>query len=106
MSPTKSTIRFGFSKKVKLRYIGPFDIIAKVCNLAYELVLSPSLDNVHNIFHISMLKKYIRDEGHIIPDYKELNIQVDTTYGEETVKILHRQNKVLRRNIITLVKVL
>lgn len=80
--PQKITIRFGFFGKLKPRYIGPFDIVA-----TYELALPPSLDKVHNICHISMLKKHIRDESHIILDYRELSIQPDVTYEEEPIKI-------------------
>lgn len=105
MSPTKDTIRFGFSGKLKPRY-NHFDKIARVRDLIYELALPPSLDNVHNVFYISMLRKYIRDKSCIIPNYTELNIQPNVTYEEELVKILDKQNKVLRRKTIPLVKVL
>ena len=106
ISPTKGTMRFGFSGKLKPRYIGPFDVIRKVGELAYELALPPSLDKVHNVFHVSMLKKYIRDPNHILPDYRELNVQPDATYEEKPLRILAKRDKVLRRKTITLVKVL
>lgn len=48
----------------------PFDSITKVSGLA----LLPNLDGVHNIFHISILKKYVRDKSHIIPNYTKLDI--------------------------------
>lgn len=73
--------------------------------MAYELVLPHSLDKVHNVFNISLLKKYIQDEGHIILDYREHRIQSDVTYEEEPVRILDKQNKLLMRKTITLVKV-
>lgn len=101
----KDSIRFGYSKKFKIGYIGPIDIIVGVIDLANELALLPSLVKVHNVFYISMLKKYIWDEVHIIPDYKELIIQRDATCEEEPVRILDKQNKVLRRKTIPLVRV-
>ena len=106
ISPTKGVMRFGFSGKPKPRYIGPFDVIRKVGELAYELALPPSLDKVHNVFHVSMLKKYVRDPNHILPDYRELNVQPDATYEEKPMCILAKRDKVLRRKTIPLVKVL
>lgn len=70
------------------------------------MTLPPGLDMVHNVFYKSMHKKYIRDGGHIIPDYRELNNQHDATYEEEPVRILEKQNKVQRRRTIPLIKVL
>ena len=106
VSPTKGNVRFGFSGKLKPRYIGPFDIIARIGDMAYELALPPNMDKIHNVFHVSMLKKYVRDESHIIPDFGELNVQPDTTYEEKPIKILDTRDKVLRRKTIRLVKVL
>lgn len=90
MSPKKGTIKFGFPKKLKARYIRHFDIIARVGELTYELVLPPSLDKVHNLLHISKFKKYIWDESYIIQDYKEVNIQPEVTDVEEPIRILDR----------------
>ena len=64
------------------------------------------MDKIHNVFHVSMLKKYVRDESHIIPDFGELNVQPDTTYEEKPIRILDTRDKVLRRKTIRLVKVL
>lgn len=74
VSPAKGKVRFWSTWKLKSRYIGPFDIIIEVNDLAYELTLPPSLDGIHNVFCVSMLKKYIRDESHIIANYIELDI--------------------------------
>ena len=106
VSPTKGTTRFGFSGKLKPRYIGPFDIIARIGERAYELALPPSMDKVHNVFHVSMLKKYVRDDSHIILNYGELNVQLDASYEEEPIRILDSRDKILRRKTIRLVKVL
>lgn len=67
VSPTKGEVRFGSTGKLKSRYRGPFDIIEKVCHLAYEVALPPILDGMYIVFHVSMLKKYVCDESHIIP---------------------------------------
>lgn len=67
VSPTKSEVRLGSIGKLKSRYKGPFDIIEKVRHLAYEVALPPILDGMYIVFHVSMLKKYVCDESHIIP---------------------------------------
>ena len=52
-----------FRKKGKLspRFVGPFEILKCISKVAYELVLLPTLAGVHNVFHVSMLRKYILD---------------------------------------------
>ena len=64
------------------------------------------MDKVYNVFHVSMFKKYVGDESHIISDYGELNVQPDTTYEEKQIKILYTQDKILNKKTIRLVKVL
>jgi hypothetical protein len=61
VSPTKGIVRFGTTGKLSPRYIGPFEIIARVGSLAYRLQLPDSLRGVHNVFHVFMLRKYMRD---------------------------------------------
>ena len=51
--PTRGVIRFGCSGKMSPRYIGPFDIIERVREVAYRVALPPVLDGVHDVFHIS-----------------------------------------------------
>jgi hypothetical protein len=66
VSPTRGVVRFGVSRKLSLRYIGPFSILARVGILAYPLQLLESMARVHPIFHVSMLRKYLRDLNHQI----------------------------------------
>ena len=76
-------IRFRTSGKLKPRFIGPFQILDRIGSCAYRLALPPSLDGVHNVFHVSMLKKYVRDENHIITNFSDLELQSDLTYEEK-----------------------
>jgi hypothetical protein len=69
MSPTKGIVRFGIKVKLSPRYIVPYLITARVGSLAYRLQLPESKARVHPVFHVSMLRKYIRDP--------ELKIEVD-----------------------------
>lgn len=79
VSPTKGAVRFGSTCMLKPIYIGPFYINVRVIDLAYELALVPNIDGVPNVFHVSMLIKYVRDESHIIPNFTELDIQPNAT---------------------------
>ena len=51
ISPTKGVIRFGTRKKLSPRYIAPFEILDRVGDVDFRLVLPPSLEGVHNVFH-------------------------------------------------------
>ena len=72
-----------FEKKVKLspRFIGPFEILDKVGIVAYRLALPPALADSHNVFHISMLRKYVSDSSHVLK-YDTIALQKDLSYEE------------------------
>ncbi|GAA0174480.1 hypothetical protein LIER_27865 [Lithospermum erythrorhizon] len=59
--PVKFLKRFGMEEKLRSRYVGPFEILEKVGNLAYRVALPPTLSKVHDVFHVSMLRKYAYD---------------------------------------------
>ncbi|KAL5560324.1 hypothetical protein UlMin_036535 [Ulmus minor] len=66
ISPFKGIIRFGKRGKLNPRYIGPYEILERVGKAAYRLALPPNLATVHNVFHVSMLKKYVPDKSHVL----------------------------------------
>ena len=105
ISPIRGVMRFGKSGKLSPRYVGPFEILKRVGEVAYQLALPPTLTSAHDVFHVSMLKKYIPDASHKI-DYQDLEIREDMSYVEKPVKILDKKEKVLRTKIIPMVKVL
>ena len=72
ISPTKGVIRFGVRGKLSLRYIGPFEITERVGEVAYRLALPPSLEGVHDVFYVSQLRQYVKDDSHIV-DHTELS---------------------------------
>ena len=89
VSPMKGVKRFGKKKKLAPRYIGPYEIRARVGEVAYRLVLPPELSRIHPIFHVSMLRKYIADPSHVLqPQVVELS--EDLTYEEFPVEIVDR----------------
>ena len=105
ISPTMGVMRFGKSGKLSPRFVGPFEILRRVGVVAYQLALPPNLTSAHDVFHISMLKKYIPDPSHKI-DFSELEIQEDMSYLEKPLKILDTKERVLRTKTIPMVKVL
>ncbi|KAJ9177049.1 hypothetical protein P3X46_012303, partial [Hevea brasiliensis] len=101
VSPWKKVLRFGRKGKLSPRFIGPYEVIERVGPVAYRLALPPELDKIHNVFHVSMLRRYRSDPSHVI-SREEIEIQPDLTYEEEPLRIL----KELRNKQIPLVKVL
>ena len=73
--------------------------------VAYRLALPPSLAKIHNVFHVSMLRKYRSDPSHLL-SIDEVAIDRDLMYEEEPVEILAREVKQLRRKAVPLVNVL
>ncbi|XP_060968459.1 uncharacterized protein LOC133036010 [Cannabis sativa] len=100
-----SVKRFGKRGKLSPRYVGPFQILDRVGSVAYRIALPPSLSGVHNVFHVSQLRKYVSDPSHVL-SYETLGLQEDLSYNERPVKILDQKDRILRNKTITLVKVL
>ena len=98
-------VRFGKRGKLSPRYIGPFEIVERIDSVAYRLDLLEELSRVHNVFHISMLRKYISDLSHVL-EAPEIELKDDLSYEEQPVQILGREEKELRNKTISLVKVL
>ena len=98
-------MRFGKKGKLSPRYVGLFEIIERIDKVAYQLALPPALSNLHDVFHVSMLKKYLHDPSHVL-SYKSLDLDPKLTYKERPIKILDRKDKVLHNKIVSLVKVL
>ncbi|KAL8132071.1 hypothetical protein AgCh_007823 [Apium graveolens] len=87
------------------RYIGPFEVLRRVGKVAYKLVLPPQMQHLHNVFHVSLLKKYNADASHVI-ELGPVKIQPDLSYVEQPVRILDRKEMTLRNKVIPLVRVL
>ncbi|KAI5337664.1 hypothetical protein L3X38_016935 [Prunus dulcis] len=105
LSPWKGVVRFGRQGKLSPRYIGPYEVVERVGPVAYRLALHPDLFRLHDVFHVSMLRKYISDPSHVLEE-QPIELQEDLTYVEQQVQILDRKMQVLRSREIPLVKVL
>ena len=105
VSPWKGIMRFGNKGKLSPRYIGPYKIIERIGPLAYKLALPPELERIHNVFHVSMLRRYRSDPSHVLKD-SEMEISENLSYIEEPVTIVDYRIKQLRNREIPMVKVL
>ena len=64
--PKKRVARFSKRGKLSPKYIRPFEVLERVGTVAYRLALPPSLSSVHEVFHVSMLRKYTLDPTHVV----------------------------------------
>ena len=104
ISPMRGVIRFDSRRKLSPRFLGPFEVLERVGEVAYKLALLPSLDGVHDVFYISQLRRYVRDDNHIL-DHTELELRPNLFYTEKPMAILDRTTKELKKQIILLVLV-
>jgi hypothetical protein len=99
VSPMKGMKRFGVKGKLAPRYIGPFPILEKCGVVAYKLDLPPSLTGVHDIFHVSQLKKCLKAPMDVVLP-KVTSLEADLSYAEHPIKILDQKDRVTRRKTI------
>ena len=99
----RSSLRLGNCPKLAIRYCGPFKILKKIWLIAFILTLLASM-RVHNVFHVSLLKKHVTDPNHII-DWNVIQVEHEGDFWVEPVHILDRKVKVLRNKSIGMVKV-
>ena len=105
VSPTKGIVRFGTKGKLSPRYVGPFLVVARVGKLSYRLDFPQSMWGVHNVFHVSMLRKYLEDSERLILS-EPITIEQDLTLESRPLKILDESERALRHRKLKYVKVL
>ena len=72
-------VRFGKRGKLSPRFIGPFEIFERVGTVAYRLALPLSMLGVHEVFHVSMLRKYTPNPAHVV-DWGQIEVDIDGTF--------------------------
>lgn len=90
--------------KLAPRYIGPYPIIDRRGEVAYQLELPTELTGVHDVFHVSQLRKCLRVPEEQIP-LQMIDIQKDLTYEERPIRILDEKERRTRRKVIKFFKV-
>ena len=105
VSPWKKILHFGRKGKLSPRFIGPYEILERVRPVAYRLALPRELAKLHDVFHVSMLRRYRSDLSHVLP-VQDIQVQEDFTFDEEPKAILDREIRQLRNKQVPLVKVL
>ena len=87
-------VRFSKHGKLSPRFIGPFEILERVGTVVYRLALPPNMSGVHEVFHISMLRRYTPDPAHVV-DWREIEVDTDETFEEVPVCIMESRDQVL-----------
>jgi hypothetical protein len=104
VSPIRGVRRFRVKGKLAPRYIGSYQILAKHGEVAYQLSLPEGLSEVHDVFHVSQLKKCLRVPEEQLP-VEGLEVQKDLTYIEKPAQILETADRVTQRKTIKMCKV-
>eukprot|EP00253_Pinus_taeda_P017283 PITA_17283 len=86
IKPKKSSLRIGSCAKMEPQFCGPFSIIKRIGHVAYRLALT-AIVKVHDVFHVSLLKKYVKDDDHVI-DWSVLQVEPDGEFQPEPWCIL------------------
>ena len=94
-----------YKGKIESRFIVPYEVLERIGPVAYRLALPSELAKLHNVFHMSMLRRYRSNESHILP-VQDVQVQADFSYDEEPKAILAREVKQLQNKQVPLVKVL
>jgi hypothetical protein len=100
----KDVKRFGVKGKLSPRYIGPFPILEKCGTMANKLELPPSLAGVHDIFHVSQLKKCLKAPVDVVL-LEVAPLESDLTYPEHPIKIMDQKICVTWRKMIKFYKI-
>jgi hypothetical protein len=104
VSPWKGVVRFGKKGKLSPRFVEPFKIIKRVGPVAYQLELPEEMNGVHNVFHVSNLRKCLANETLIMP-LQDVEVNEKLKFVEQPMQIEDRQTKKLKKKTLVLVKV-
>jgi hypothetical protein len=104
VSPMKGVSRFGVKGKLAPRYIGPFPILEQCGPVAYRLQLPETLSTMHNVFHVSQLKKCLRVPDRTI-EVMDVALEPDLTYSEHPIPVLDQKYRITRRRTLKFYKI-
>jgi hypothetical protein len=98
VSPMKGVTRFGVKGKLAPWYIGPFLVLEQCGPVAYRLQLPETLSAVHNVFHVSQLRKCLRVPDQTI-EVTNVSLEPDLTYSEYPIRVLDQKDRITRRTL-------
>jgi hypothetical protein len=104
VSPMKGVSRFEVKGKLAPRYIGLFPILERCGPMAYRLQLPESLSLVHNVFHVSHLKKCLQIPDRTM-DVVDVTLEPDLTYSEHPIRVLDQKDRSTRKRTLKFFKV-
>jgi len=107
VSPLKGVMRFSTTGKLAPRFIGPFSITERIGPVAYRVSLPAHLSGIHDVFHVSQLRKCLRESDSVItsPDLQELEVSPDLSIVQQPIRVLDTEVRHLRNKDVPLVKV-
>ena len=105
VAPLKYMLLFGLKGKLTPRFIGPFKILQRIGLVAYKIDLSPQLTKVHDMFHVSLLRKADVDPTRILAQVP-VKVKEDLTFELRSTRILDRGVKELWSKRISIVRIL
>ena len=82
--PKRGVVRFDKRGKISSRFIGPLEILERIGTVAYRLALPPSMSGVHEVFHVSMLRRYTSEPAHVVK-WGEIEVDTDGTFEKGPV---------------------
>ena len=103
--PKRGVVKFGKRGKLSPRFIGLSEILERVGTVTYQLALPTNMSGVHEVFHVSMLRRYTPYPAHVV-DWEEIEVDTDGTFEEGPVCMMDSRDQVLRRKTVRLVRVL
>ena len=104
VSPMRGLQRFKIKGKLAPRFIGPFCIVARRGTVAYQLDLPEDLSDIHDVFHVSQLRKCVSNPEKQV-SHENIDVQPDLTYREHPVRILEESERRTRQKTIKFFKV-
>jgi len=104
VTPFKGTKRFQEKGKLAPHFVGPFKILERIGQVAYWLDLPSSLSSIHNVFHVSQLRKCIRVPTEVT-NLEEIDLQPNLSYQEHPIRILDQAERKTRNKTTKFVKV-
>jgi hypothetical protein len=93
VSPMKGVRRFGIKGKLAPRHIGPYPIIDRYGSMSYQVELPAKLSKVHNVFHVSQLKRCLKPPADVVIE-DTIPLGPDSTYKAHSIKVLDQQDRV------------